>query len=189
MPKIFVFKLRSYLGWKRRFGPRDEASLDRFLAKCGTSRQALSHDQIEVLLPYCRKQRQMRLLLIPLGVVAIFAIYFIAIRFPQVVQGISSDFAPTHVIVIGSEAKARWLRENLPDEEAEKKKFGQIVMMFVIMGEAFGASSIFILIVAMDGFAANFHREALIDFLKASNHKPDSTPSNPGIPAPSVDEG
>ena len=41
MPGFYVFMLRRHLGLEHRMGPRDEAALDRFLAKCGIGRDGL----------------------------------------------------------------------------------------------------------------------------------------------------
>jgi hypothetical protein len=57
MPAFYIFMVRRYLGFEGRTNTRDEAALDRFLARCHTNRQSMSSEQLQILRQYCRRHR------------------------------------------------------------------------------------------------------------------------------------
>ena len=168
MPMFYVFMLRRYLGIEGRTGPRDEAALDSFLARCGIGRDALSADQVGVLRSYCRRHRLVRLGVWPAFILAPLAIYCAAVSFPNKMIPMFKDFSQTHLIVIDTATHAR--KEVLPDPEMQRQ-YVELVMGLGAMAGIVGMMGVSILCLALFTLGPNWHRKALMAFLKAGKEE------------------
>ena len=164
MAFFYVFMLRRHLGLEHRMGPRDEAALDCFLAKCGTGRDGLSTGQIDVLRSYCRRRRFEKWNVLVMGVFAALALYASLAWIPQKMLPMLSDFAPTRLIVV--DAAGHTMKDIAPDLETTKQHV-QIAMMIGAMAGMAGIAGIFLLLTAVSQLTGGWERKTLTDFLKA----------------------
>jgi hypothetical protein len=164
MPMFYIFITRRYLGYEGRTGNKDEASFNLFLKRYSIGREELSSEQLDVLKSYCRKFRLSKWGVLPMIVISCLVLYTAIFFFPKHCIKLFSDFIPTRTVIIDSKTDEK--KEITPDSEAIELHIKTVMMMGVIAG-LLGAMGIFGLTQAISFFFGNWHRKALIDFLKA----------------------
>jgi hypothetical protein len=168
--------LRRHLGLEHRMGPRDEAALDRFLAKSGVRRDGLSTAQIDVLRSYCRRRRFEKWTVLVMVLFAAAALYGALAWIPQKMLPMLCDFAPTRLLVV--DAAGHTVKDVAPDADAIRQH-AQLAMIFGAWAGGFGAMGIFLLLSGISQLTGGLDRKVLTDFLTAgredySGGKPDA---------------
>ena len=175
MPMFYVFMLRRYLGLEGRTGTKDEAALERFLARHGIGGDRLSADQLTVLLSHCRRNRLAKWALVPWPALAAILLYMATTVLPQQFTRICISFAPTHPVIIGSATDTK--KEFVPEPE-HVEQYTKMVMTFGGMAGILGTMGLFMLVQApILLWVGGGHRRALIEFLKVTGS--DSLPGPP----------
>lgn len=168
MPMFYVFMIRRYFGLEGRTGVRDKAAVERFLDRHAISRDHLSSGQLDALRTYCRKYRLSQCGIIPMVAAAALMLYTAVAFVPKNCVRLLSDFAPTRVLIVDSETEEK---KEIALEAETIKLHVQNVMMFGAMAGMAGAMGIFILAQALSQLWGNWHRKALIEFLKATERE------------------
>ena len=165
MAWFYVFIIRRYLGIEGRTGSRDEAALDRFLARCGVARGDLSSGQVAVLRCYCRTRRRARWLLIPALAFSALAIYGATVALPRRAIETFAHFSPQRIVVVDL-AKSTG-KELAADPESLRSQV-QIAMIGGMMICMLATLALFIPFMFVDRLLPNDERRTLMEFLKAS---------------------
>ncbi len=165
MPIFFAFMIRRYLGLEGVTNKRDEAELENFLEKNEISRDHLTAEQMNILHPFCRRQRLLRLWCIPQLLTAIFLIYLATVSLPNVCFRIFTDSGPIRLVLVDNEKNAReetlLSPEDLQNYVLTIFMFGTIAGGMAVLGFGSAASAIYYLLSVGD-------KKALIDLLRAS---------------------
>ena len=168
MPMFYVLMIRRYLGMEGRTGVRDDAAVERFLGRHAISRDHLSAGQLDTLRTYCRKYRLTQWGIIPMVAAAALMLYTAVVFVPKNCVRLFSDFTPTRVLIVDSETAEK--KEIAPEPETIKLHVQNVMLFGAIAGMA-GATGIFILAQSLSQLWGNWHRKALIEFLKATDRE------------------
>ena len=164
MAWFYVFIIRRCLGREGLTGPRDEAALDRFLARCGVDRDDLSSGQVAVLRSYCRTRRLTRWLLIPALAFSALAIYGATVALPRRAIETFAHFSPQRIVVVDL-AKSTG-KELAADPESLRSQV-QIAMIGGMMICMLATLALFIPFVTVGRLLPSDERRTLMEFLKA----------------------
>ncbi len=165
MPVFYVFIARRYLGMDDRPSARDERAATALLTSCGISRSAVSTQQWQVLMRYCRQVRRYRQFAVLWLVILVPGLYLAAWHIPSICVATFSGSVPTDTVVvdrihgiIGTSAVPRYVHE-------------QFVMTVMYAGAAagvIGSSCLFIWASISANAWASFHRKAFLAFVKGN---------------------
>ena len=169
MAVFYVFMVRRYLGLERRFGRRDEESLERFLQRHALARERFTPRQLAVLRSHCRTRRLAQWSALPAALLGGLGLFMAFQLTDRTSQGMSGFLTTRTVVLIDSAAGTR--NEIVPDPQMEKQAV-QVVMMFGAMAAGIGMMGLFFLAQSLLLLVAPRNEKLLLDFVKATNEGP-----------------
>jgi hypothetical protein len=177
MPMFYVFVTRRYLGIDQCTSARDERAAASLLSSCGLARSAITTQQWQVLVRYCRHMRWLRWSLGPVVVVSALGLYFACWFLPHQCFRMFPDMIPRETVLID---RAGGASQTIAPEPQQAEQFVQLVFVMGASAGMVGAMALFGMVQCIAQIWTDLHRRAFLEFLRAGNpERPPSAVSTP----------
>lgn len=154
---------------QQEISTRDERAAASLLTLHGVARGALSTQQWDVLVRYCRQVRRSRWSIVPVLLLAAVGLYLAAWRVPQYYGEVFSAIMPADILLVDHVKHTNHLQVADPDV---RDRYVQSVMMVGTLAGIVAATTLFLVIHLLFRAGGGYHRKFFLQYLQESHAAP-----------------